>query len=508
MGMQLFAQLSKVDEAKRLVYGIAAQQVPDLSGELMDYASSKPHFAKWSEQVSKDTDGKSLGNLRAMHGKVAAGKLTQINFNDADLSVEVCAKVVDDNEWKKVLEGVYTGFSIGGSYVGEKKIEKVDGKDVARYTAAPNELSLVDRPCIPTAKFFEVQKADGTLNKVEFKAAPDDAVIQGTPEEVDEFCKALNSGGLSLGELLKAMPDFIAAKKKGKGGEKPGDKKDDTEGDTDADDANAGAQGDAAKPKKGAGASDAADKSAQIGALRKGVYDCGGFASVIAQLVSLKKNAAYEAYIEGDNSPLPAKIGACIAMVGEVFKAFIDECIAEDKAGTEGSPLMASMIALAEQAGDLAKSAGNADPLLTLVKVGARNSASDTARLAKIHELTVELGHKCEAAKAAPAGDLEKLDAAALQKMVDAAVAPLQKTVGEQADLIKTLQAQPAAASIRVRAVAKSDDLIDDPQAVKKTEAVAVVDNRGETHEAAGLIKSLHQTGGVPLALPGDLRKS
>src|SRR5690348_11345962 len=113
MGMKLFAQLSKVDEAKRLVYGVAAQEVPDLSGEIFDYKSSKPYFQKWSEQVAKDSGGKSLGNPRAMHGKVAAGKLTEMAFDDTNLKVEVCAKVVDDNEWKKVLEGVYTGFSIG-----------------------------------------------------------------------------------------------------------------------------------------------------------------------------------------------------------------------------------------------------------------------------------------------------------------------------------------------------------------------------------------------------------
>ena len=53
MGMQLFAQIRKVDEAKRLVYGIAAQETPDKSGEIMDYLSSKPHFAKWSADVSK-----------------------------------------------------------------------------------------------------------------------------------------------------------------------------------------------------------------------------------------------------------------------------------------------------------------------------------------------------------------------------------------------------------------------------------------------------------------------
>lgn len=165
-GIRIFAQLTKVDAEKRLVYGRAASEEVDKAGEVFDYASSKPHFVKWSADIAADTEGKSLGNVRAMHGKVAAGKLTDIDFNDADKAIDVCAKVVDDNEWNKVLEGVYTGFSIGGQYVGDKKTEKMDGKDVQRYTATPTEISLVDRPCMPTAKFFDVIKHDGAGKEV------------------------------------------------------------------------------------------------------------------------------------------------------------------------------------------------------------------------------------------------------------------------------------------------------------------------------------------------------
>ncbi len=244
--MNLFAQIRKVDEEKRLVYGRAAEEVVDKSDEIMDYASSKPHFQKWSEEVAKDTDGKSLGNVRAMHGKVAAGKLTGIDFNDGEKAIDICAKVVDDAEWKKVLEGVYTGFSMGGAYVGERKAEKHEGRDVSRYTARPSEISLVDRPCIPTAKFFEVQKADGSLQKVEF-AAPaetadeaEDVTVNGTADEIAALGKLMNANGLSLTDLIdKAVPAFLAGKKKKKGG-KDGDG--DTDGDTAADDPDADAK--------------------------------------------------------------------------------------------------------------------------------------------------------------------------------------------------------------------------------------------------------------------------
>ena len=101
--------------------------------------------------------GKSRGNLRAMHGAVAAGKITALAFNDDAKQIEICAKVVDDAEWRKVEEGVYTGFSQGGTYA--RRWTDEDGR--TRYTAAPSEISLVDLPCLPQAR-FEMIKADGS----------------------------------------------------------------------------------------------------------------------------------------------------------------------------------------------------------------------------------------------------------------------------------------------------------------------------------------------------------
>src|SRR5258708_3444109 len=129
--MKLFAQITKIDQANRLVYGVAAAEQPDRSDEIMDFKSSAPHFKAWSDSVAKDSDGKSLGNVRAMHGKIAAGKLVKIDLDEASLTVPVCAKIVDDAEWKKCEEGIYTGFSIGGRYEkkwNDPKLLKSDGK--------------------------------------------------------------------------------------------------------------------------------------------------------------------------------------------------------------------------------------------------------------------------------------------------------------------------------------------------------------------------------------------
>ncbi len=155
--LELFIPITKVDARQRLVYGIATAECEDRPGEICDYHSTKPLYEKWSEEIAESSGGKSLGNLRAMHGAVAAGKITALAFNDEAKQIEICAKVVDDAEWRKVEEGVYTGFSQGGTYA--RRWTDEDGR--ARYTAAPSEISLVDLPCLPQAR-FEMIKTDGS----------------------------------------------------------------------------------------------------------------------------------------------------------------------------------------------------------------------------------------------------------------------------------------------------------------------------------------------------------
>jgi hypothetical protein len=153
----MFIPITKVDAMQRLVYGLATAEVADRSGEICDYDSTKPYYEVWSNDIAQSSGGKSLGNLRAMHGAVAAGKVMALTFNDDDKQIEICAKVVDDDEWHKVQEGVYTGFSQGGTYIRRW----MDDDGLTRYTAAPSEISLVDLPCLAQAR-FEMIKQDGT----------------------------------------------------------------------------------------------------------------------------------------------------------------------------------------------------------------------------------------------------------------------------------------------------------------------------------------------------------
>ena len=163
--MRLFIPITKVDADNRIVHGVATAESPDRSGEICDYESTKPFYEKWSGEIEKATGGKSLGNVRAMHGRVAAGKLTAIDFDDDNKKIAVAAKIVDDDEWAKVLEGVYTGFSQGGEYVA-RWADKATG--LTRYTANPHEISIVDLPCLPDSTFQIVK--DGVLQVRKFAA--------------------------------------------------------------------------------------------------------------------------------------------------------------------------------------------------------------------------------------------------------------------------------------------------------------------------------------------------
>lgn len=162
--LALTIPLVKIDEERRLVIGRAAQEVPDKAREIMDYASAKPAFETWSKSFEQMSGGLSKGNLRVMHQKTVAGKVTDIAFNDKDKAIDVVAKVVDDNEWQKVLSGCYTGFSVGGGYA--KKWDDPLHPGLKRYTPDIREISLVDNPCIPTARFAELVKADGMVEQL------------------------------------------------------------------------------------------------------------------------------------------------------------------------------------------------------------------------------------------------------------------------------------------------------------------------------------------------------
>ncbi|HEY3175670.1 MAG TPA: hypothetical protein VGK94_07910 [Candidatus Polarisedimenticolia bacterium] len=177
-----------------MVYGVLAEEAVDKSGEIFDYETSKPLFQAWSSDFEKRTTEAgqevSKGNLRAMHEGIAAGKFTQMVFDDAAKKIIVAAHVVDKAEWEKCEKGVYTGFSIGGKY--EKQWMDEQLKKV-RYTARPAEGSIVDNACMYGATFSAI-KADGAEELRKFVGAPaqkDAAALASTADSVLEGLKNL-----------------------------------------------------------------------------------------------------------------------------------------------------------------------------------------------------------------------------------------------------------------------------------------------------------------------------
>ena len=213
-----FIPLAKLDVARREVWGWAAEEAPDRGREIMDYAASKPRFLAWSEAMSKASNGKSLGNVRSMHAKIATGKVIHLEAMDELKKLWVGVKVVDDEEWRKVEEGVYTGFSVGGDY--GKRWADPGRPGYTRYEALPVELSLVDVPCMPGAQ-FEVIKADGSRELRKFALTPAMSTSHPSPKGREEQTGAM--AAFYLTTLAQELPDYRAMLPEGARAIEPGE---------------------------------------------------------------------------------------------------------------------------------------------------------------------------------------------------------------------------------------------------------------------------------------------
>lgn len=528
-----FAQLVKVDVEKRLVYGRATDESIDRSGEAMDYASSKPLFQKWSEDAQSASGGASLGNIRAMHGKVAAGKATELIFDDVGRTIDVVAKVVDNNEWDKVMEGVYTGFSIGGSYAKtwEDPIAKtIGGRAVKRFTAAPSEISLVDRPCNPNANFFEVRKADGVMEKVAFQNQDGSAdnLTKGSTMNRKELEAALlaKDDTTHTTESLLALDD-AAVEALHKAEFPDGDNVEKNDGVAGDEDAAAKSDSDELSVKgsddeviafaKFMNENDLSMKDALAAVekslivpdatpMAKGLYTVGSLIEVVNRLSGIVSSVKYEEASEKDGSDIGARLSAAIGNLGGILVDMtaeeVKELLGEDKEKSE-SPIMA----LADSAAALVKLSD--EKLDEMLKAGARNSAADLGRIQKMHDSAMELGARCakgncaddESAEKADAATLEKADGDAMQKLSDENT-ELKKSLSLFAERLESIEKQVVPSKIVLRAVGKGDD----SEALAKSDAEAahevkpILKGDGSVDEASTAFKKIHATGGVPLA--------
>jgi hypothetical protein len=152
---------SKVDKERRIVTGFASLDNLDKQNDIVTAEASLEAFAKFR------------GNIREMHQPSAVGKMVNFKsekyfdpeskkfYNGVVVSAYVSKGAQD--AWEKVLDGTYTGFSIGGRM--NKWDDGYDEKSdmqiriIKEYDLV--ELSLVDNPANQFANIVSVEKVDG-----------------------------------------------------------------------------------------------------------------------------------------------------------------------------------------------------------------------------------------------------------------------------------------------------------------------------------------------------------
>jgi len=484
--LTMFVPLAKADAAQRLVYGYF-DETPDRAGEVCDYATAKPAFEAWSASLEKASGGKSLGNIRGQHSNIAAGKLIEITFDDMAKQIGFVAKIVDDNEWKKVDEGVYTGFSPGGKYA--KRWQ--DGLH-KRYTPDVRELSIVDVPCNPSA-IFTMVKADGTEETREFVLAKAyEPGNEATRERSETLAKV--AGGVAKDFVVKARAELIAENADEALAKMAEEPKADPVAKLDAVLAKAAV---AAKSKVATldvpeQFSDFSKAAAALklltsdAPLAKGLYTIGWLARLMEEFASLQGALAIEAGLEGDGSAQPAKAAEIVKAIGELLVGMAQEEVAEACAALSGGDVEVTPIddtgtmELAQSIVDLVKSDSG-----LMEKAGARNSKADQAKIQTMHDHSVSLGANCDAdankdALSALEADRDRLakafDAAipkveALAATLETVMADREKDRGELAKAlgeIETLKAQPMPPKGVLRTLEKGEEggpLVDDKPA-------------------------------------------
>ncbi|BCA57691.1 hypothetical protein [Sphingomonas sp. HMP6] len=417
--LAMFIPLEKADAVQRLVFGSFTER-KDRAGETFDYDASKPLIKAWSDEQFAASGGKSYGNVRGQHsGSVAAGKLVSIEFDDLAKSVHFGAKIVDDGEWTKVEEGVYTGFSPGGSYAKRWTVglEK-------RYAAGIRELSIVDVPCNRDATFTMV-KSDGSQVDVEFVLAKAyEPGNDATKARANEMAKAANAdaddaqlGNIAKNYVVQARADLIAENANAELAKMA----DAIEAEpvvavvapTAAEAvADALAKADAALAAPVAVidlsapemlAKGLAELAQAFGEqpLAKGMRGIMSLSNAIYQVVAVQSGIAREAAREADGSTVPQTVVDGIKTLCDALCTMAMEETAELLADIEetgmvedawDSSLDRLVYACAASIGDLAK----ADTGL-MEKAGARNSKGDSTKIQSMHDNAVSLGATCDA---------------------------------------------------------------------------------------------------------------
>ena len=159
--VRLSMPIGKVDVERRMVSGFATLDNVDRQGDIVTTESSVEAFKNFR------------GNLREMHQPSAVGKIVSFKedkyFDPSDKKfysgVYVSAYVSKgaQDAWEKVLDGTYSGFSIGGNIKSWDDAYNADMDKAIRIIKDYDlyELSLVDSPANQFASIISVEKVNG-----------------------------------------------------------------------------------------------------------------------------------------------------------------------------------------------------------------------------------------------------------------------------------------------------------------------------------------------------------
>jgi outer membrane murein-binding lipoprotein Lpp len=159
--LRLSMPFSKVDKERRTVSGFATLDNLDKQDDIVTTEASLKAFKKFR------------GNIREMHQPSAVGKMVSFKedkYYDQESEKMYSGVLVSayiskgaQDAWEKVLDGTYTGFSIGGrmNKWDDAYDEKMDKqiRIIKDYDLV--ELSLVDSPANQFANIVSVEKVDG-----------------------------------------------------------------------------------------------------------------------------------------------------------------------------------------------------------------------------------------------------------------------------------------------------------------------------------------------------------
>lgn len=181
-----------------MVWGYASTEAVDAHGEVI---------LKSAIEDALD-DYLAFSNLREMHALSAVGTTEEVTVDDKGLYIG--AKVVDDTAWKKVTSGVYKGFSIGGKTLARDP----DNKQIITKILL-TEISLVDRPSNPEARFDVYKAAAGADVAIAKANAALDSIDQSLdrvhqPHGGDIIAKALQERDNRIEQLEKRIVELLA----------------------------------------------------------------------------------------------------------------------------------------------------------------------------------------------------------------------------------------------------------------------------------------------------------